>query len=205
MSQPTPQTTPHPHATAGRAPAPADAGARVSLLRMSVGSEVLALPIDEVHEILQLTRMTPLPRTPAFVRGVMNLRGAVVPVIDLAARLGQPATQLGRRSCIVVVSCSTPHASTEAATPDAPDGDAVDDAGSDAPLTVGLLVDAVFEVFDRSSHEIEPPPALGTRVATDYLRGITRAAGSLVGVLALARVLAVRELTAAIATYRPMH
>jgi purine-binding chemotaxis protein CheW len=181
----------------------ADAGPSVSLLRMSVGSEVLSLPIDEVHEILQVTRMTPLPRTPAFVRGVMNLRGAVVPVIDLAARLGQPATVLGRRSCIVVVSCGSSHEATD--TEGGEDADGSTEAPGDAPLTVGLLVDAVFEVFDRGSHEIEPAPALGTRVATDYLRGITRAAGALVGVLSLARVLAARELTEAIAAYRPAH
>jgi purine-binding chemotaxis protein CheW len=162
-----------------------------SLLRMAVGREVLAVPIEDVREILQVGRLTPLPRTPAFVRGVMNLRGAVVPVIDLAARLGHPATELGRRSCIVVV---------ERAQDGSPDDD---DEATLGTLVVGLLVDAVFEVFDRNESEIEPPPALGTRIAPGFLRGITRAAGTLVGVLALQEVLAARELSAAIAAHQP--
>ncbi len=163
-----------------------------SLLRMAVGTEVLAVSIEDVREILQVGRLTPLPRTPAFVRGVMNLRGAVVPVIDLAARLGRSATELGRRSCIVVVE------STQAT-----DADGDGDAAETTTLVVGLLVDAVFEVLDRNASEIEPAPALGTRVAPEFLHGITRAGGSLVGVLALPQVLAARELAAAIAAYQP--
>src|SRR3990167_6400143 len=71
-----------------------------SLLRMAVGDEAMAVSIDDVREILEVGRLTALPRTPDFVRGVMNLRGAVVPVVDLAARLGQPPITLGRRGCV---------------------------------------------------------------------------------------------------------
>ena len=71
--------------TAGDPPAPC------SLLRMAVGDEMVAVGIEDVREILQMTRLTPLPRTPDFVRGVMNLRGAVVPVVDLAAPAGPRA------------------------------------------------------------------------------------------------------------------
>jgi purine-binding chemotaxis protein CheW len=126
----------------------------------------------------------------------MNLRGAVVPVIDLAARLGGDATEIGRRSCIVVVECN-PAAGAQAESGDA------DDSDDCAPLVVGLLVDAVFEVFDRASTEIEATPVMGTGVAPEFLRGITRAGGELIGVLALSRVLAPRELAAAIAAYQP--
>jgi purine-binding chemotaxis protein CheW len=163
---------------------------------MAVGCEMLAVPIEEVREILKVTRLTPLPRTPLFVRGVMNLRGAVVPVIDLAARLGGHATEIGRRSCIVVVECSL------AASAEAEVGDP-DDSDDCAALIVGLLVDAVFEVFDRASAEIEAAPVMGTGVAPEFLRGITRARGELIGVLALNQVLAPRELAAAIAAYQP--
>jgi purine-binding chemotaxis protein CheW len=159
-----------------------------SMLRMAVGAELLAVPIEHVREILQVSRMTPLPRTPSFVRGVMNLRGSVVPVIDLAARLGGPSTELGRRTCIVVVETS--------ATPTEDDPNA-------RPLVMGLLVDAVFEVFDRSGHEIEPAPALGTAIAPQFLHGMTRAAGSLIGVLALGQVLSARELAQCIAQHQP--
>jgi purine-binding chemotaxis protein CheW len=93
-------------ATTASAPSTSDMASRaslLSLLRMAVGDEDLAVPIDDVREILEVGRLTTLPRTPSFVRGVMNLRGAVVPVIDLAARVGQNAITIGRRSCVVVV------------------------------------------------------------------------------------------------------
>ena len=172
---------------ASPARAVAEEGTR-SLLRMAVGEEPLAVPIAQVREILQVLRMTPLPRTPAFVRGVMNLRGSVVPVIDLAARLGLASTVIGRRSCIVVVQTT-----------------AESDDEDEAPTSVsmGLLVDAVFEVFDRSSHEIEPAPAIGTHIPPQHLLGMTRAGGRLIGVLALERVLASPDLAAAIAGFQP--
>jgi len=86
------RSTPHPRPTL---PATTPADLTQSLLRMAVGSESMAVPIDDVREILEVGRLTALPRTPAFVRGVMNLRGAVVPVIDLAARVGQPHVDAG--------------------------------------------------------------------------------------------------------------
>ncbi len=159
-----------------------------ALLRMSVGEQPLAVPIDRVREILQVLRMTPLPRTPAFVRGVMNLRGSVVPVIDLAARLGLPATEIGRRSCIVVVQITD---STE------------DDEAPATGTAMGLLVDAVFEVFERGSGDIEPAPLMGTDIAPEHLLGITRAGGQLIGVLALDRALSAADLVAAIAGFQP--
>jgi purine-binding chemotaxis protein CheW len=175
--------------------------ASCSLLRMAVGDEVVAVGIEDVREILQITRLTPLPRTPDFVRGVMNLRGAVVPVVDLAARLGRPATVIGRRACIVVVECQT-YSDDDT---DEDDGDGEAEAGhhSAHTLVMGLLVDAVFEVFDRNVDEIETAPALGTRISPSYLRGMTRAGGELIGVLALSRLLAPRELTAGIANFQP--
>ncbi|MFN0186942.1 MAG: chemotaxis protein CheW [Aquabacterium sp.] len=182
----TPQSTPT-AATAG-ADAPT---ALLQCLRMAVGSEILSVPIEAVREILEYGRLTPLPRTPAFVRGVMNLRGAVVPVIDLAARLGGPATQIGRRTCIVVVETSGPAASDEiAASNDAID----DDAQSAEILVVGLLVDGVYEVFDAAAGRVEPVPPLGTRVPAPYLAGMVRAHGQVIGLLALDRALAAREL-----------
>lgn len=161
----------------------------VSLLRMAVGTEVLAVPIEDVREILQVAKLTPLPRTPGFVRGVMNLRGSVVPVIDLSVRLGYQPTELGRRSCIVVVEYT-----------------AMADEGSSetgAIGALGLLVDAVFEVFDRASHEIEPPPSMGTAIAPGFLRGVTRAGGQLISVLALHQVLSAGDLASAIAAWQP--
>ena len=180
QAQTLPAAAPAPHRAA------ADDGPS-SLLRMAVGEEPLAVPIDQVREILQVLRMTPLPRTPSFVRGVMNLRGSVVPVIDQAARLGLPATVIGRRSCIVVVQTVEEHT----------------DDGSTSVGSMGLLVDAVFEVFDRSAGEIEPAPVIGTLIPPQHLLGMTRASGRLIGVLALDRVLAAPDLAAAIAGFQP--
>lgn len=166
------------------------------LLRMAVGGEDLAVPIDDVREILEVGRLTALPRTPDFVRGVMNLRGAVVPVIDLAARVGQPAITIGRRSCVVVVEAAPP--------PEADEADGGDHGGPEpTTLVVGLLVDAVYEVFDAPASGIEPAPALGTRIDSSFLRGMTRARGEVIGVLALDRVLAQHELSALIAQHLP--
>ena len=187
-----PHLSAHPQATAGL-----QASLPSSLLRMAVGGVAMAVPIDDVREILEVGRLTPLPRTPDFVRGVMNLRGAVVPVIDLAARVGMAAISIGRRSCLVVVE----------AEPLVIEGDlAAGEAAGDAlhgALVVGLMVDAVYEVFDVMADGIEPPPALGTRIAADFLLGMTRAHGDLIGVLALDRVLAQQELSALIASHKP--
>jgi purine-binding chemotaxis protein CheW len=174
-----------------------------SLLRMAVGDEVVAVGIEDVREILQMTRMTPLPRTPDFVRGVMNLRGAVVPVIDLAARLGRANTVIGRRSCIVVVDCHADAFETEGQAEHDEHGEHGEHAHPVQSWVMGLLVDAVFEVFDRQADEIEAAPSLGTRIAPEYLRGMTRADGELVGVLALSRLLSARELAARIANFQP--
>jgi hypothetical protein len=80
-------------------------------LRFALADGAYAVPIDAVREILELAPITPLPQMPPFVRGVMNLRGAVVPVIDLAARYGLPVASVGRRSCIVVVDVPSPEPS----------------------------------------------------------------------------------------------
>ncbi len=178
-------------------------GQSCSLLRMAVADEVVAIGIEDVREILQMTRLTPLPRTPDFVRGVMNLRGAVVPVVDLAARLGHPPSTIGRRSCIVVVECRDAAESTGDADADGEGADEEGTAAPTAPFVLGLLVDAVFEVFDRRDTEIEAAPAIGTRIAPAYLRGMTRAGGQLIGVLALSRLLSARELTGLIAQFQP--
>lgn len=188
----TPQTSPP--AKAASHPDPAalrEAGRGSALLRMAVGDEAVAVAIDDVREILEVGRLTALPRTPDFVRGVMNLRGAVVPVIDLVARLGHAPAQIGRRSCVVVVETGGDRAA---------DAEAADDA-DDSPaesLVVGLLVDAVYEVFDAPAGEHEPVPPLGTSIDASFLQGMSRVRNEVIGVLALDRVLAQDELTALI-------
>ncbi len=164
-------------------PSPADAGSGVhqQWLRLSVADHVCAVPIERVKEILQVGRLTTMPRTPAVVRGVMNLRGAVVPVVDLGERLADRPVVLGRRSCIVVVEL----------------------AGSEdyGAATMGLLVDAVYEVADIAPDAVSAVPPLGTPVPADFLRGILQLDRQPVHLLEIDRVLAQPELAELIASH----
>ncbi len=139
------------------------------VLCLAVGRETYGIGIDMVREILEVGRLTPLPLTPPFVRGVMNLRGAVVPVIDLMARFGEPPAEVGRRSAIVIVE--TCHHDQE------------------GTLVVGALVDGVSEVLDVLTQDIEPVPPLGTRIPREFIQGMAKAKGSLLSVLDMDRVL----------------
>jgi len=150
-------------------------------LRFALGDGVYAVPIDAVREILELSPATALPMMPAFVRGVMNLRGAVVPVIDLAARFGLPPIETGRRTCIVVVEV-----------------EALDDDGT-APQVLGLMVDAVHEVLESDADSLEEAPTLGTRIAPHFISGIARSRGAMVTVLDLPRALEGDELARIVA------
>lgn len=179
-------------ATTPVASAPVAAPQPRSLLRLQSGGQVLAVPIEAVREILEVGRLTPLPRTPSFVRGVMNLRGAVVPVVDLSARLEHEVSPIERRTCIVVVEVAV----------DA-DAESADEDHYGHTLVVGLLVDAVYEVFDTDDRQIEPVPMLGTRVRADFLAGMTRARGQVIGVLNLPRVLSAVDLASLIASHQP--
>lgn len=116
-------------------------------LTFLLGEEAFALDIRSVREIIQHGQMTPVPLMPNFVRGVINLRGAVVPVIDLHARFGRPAAEIGKKTCIVIFDSIR-------------DGERVE---------LGLLVDAVSEVIDIAASEIEPPPNFGGSVRRDFI------------------------------------
>ena len=135
----------------------ADEGA-AQYLTFTLGEEVFAMDIRTVREIIQYGPMTPVPLMPAFVRGVINLRGAVVPVIDLKARFGQPAAVVGKKSCIVIFDALR-------------DGERVE---------LGLLVDAVSEVIEIPPSQIEPPPSFGTAVRRDFIRGMGKVANRFV-------------------------
>ncbi len=117
-----------------------------------LGDEAFALDIRSVREIIQHGPMTTVPLMPAFVRGVINLRGAVVPVIDLNARFGREPAQVGKKTCVVIFDALRDGERTE----------------------LGLMVDAVSEVVDLAGDAIEPPPNFGTSVRRDFIRGLGR-------------------------------
>jgi len=176
--------------TADLASTDAAAPQMLQYLRFTSGGQHCAVRIDVVREILEVAQMTPLPLVPEFVRGVMNLRGAVVPVFDLGARLGLPPIQIARRSCIVVVDVQTHEDETEE---------------SSVEQTLGLLVDAVHEVFDCAPHELEPVPRLGTRVAPVFLRAMVRSRGQATPELDLSTTLDLRALNQLIDAHLDRH
>ncbi len=154
------------------APASVAAEAAAQYLTFSLGEEVFAMDIRTVREIIQYGSTTPVPLMPDFVRGVMNLRGAVVPVIDLAARFRQAATEPTRRTCIVIFEVYA----------------------DDGRHTLGVMVDAVHEVLEIDGQLVDPPPSFGTRVAPEFIRGMARLDKRIVILLDLDRVLSVAEL-----------
>jgi purine-binding chemotaxis protein CheW len=133
---------------------------------------MFAVGILNVKEIIEYGNLTEIPMMPAFIRGVINLRGSVVPVIDLSARFGGRPTELGRRTCIVIVEVQD------------------DEARHD----IGIMVDAVSEVLDIPGSEIEPPPSFGARIRADFIFGMGKVAGKFVIILNIDRVLSVEEI-----------
>jgi len=165
-----------------------DAAAR-QYLTFAVASESFAAGIQAIREILEVPPLTIVPRVPGFVRGVINLRGAVVPVIDLAARFELGVTELARRTCVVVVEAAGAAEAGE------------DGRAGAARQVLGVLVDAVHEVQDIGEHDIEPTPSLGTRIDPEFLSGMARVGGRLLGVLDLGRVLQQQELARLVARH----
>jgi purine-binding chemotaxis protein CheW len=152
---------------------PAASGTRpLQYLTFWLGNEVFGMDIRTVREIIQAGPMTALPLMPAFVRGVINLRGAVVPVVDLNARFGRPASTLGKKSCVVVFDALR-------------QGERVE---------LGLLVDAVSEVIKIAPGEIEGPPDFGSAVRRDFIQGIGKVGQRFVVLLEPDRALDVREM-----------
>ena len=123
-------------------------------LTFLLGEDVFAMDICTVREIIQVGPMTTVPLMPGFVRGVINLRGAVVPVIDLQVRFGRAAATLSKKSCIVIFDAQR-------------DGERVE---------LGLLVDSVSAVVDIPAAQIEPPPNFGTAVRRDFILGVGKLA-----------------------------
>jgi purine-binding chemotaxis protein CheW len=144
----------------------------VQCLTFTLASETYALEVGHVREVLEMSTITPLPRTPEYMRGVINVRGSVVPVVDLRLKLGMAKTEKSINTCIVVLD--------------------VPRAGE--TVTVGALVDSVQEVVEFDSAKIEPPPKLGMAVQTRFLKGIGKRDERFVIVLEIAEIFAQEEL-----------
>jgi purine-binding chemotaxis protein CheW len=141
-------------------------------LTFMLGGEMFAIGILSVKEIIQYGSITAVPMMPDCIRGVINLRGAVVPVIDLARRFWHRSTEVARRTCIVIVEVE----------------------GEDGRQDIGVVVDAVSEVLEIRADQIEPTPAFGTRIRTDFIRGMGKINGRFVVIFDVVKVLSLDEL-----------
>jgi purine-binding chemotaxis protein CheW len=144
-------------------------------LTLSLKGEKYAIPVGRVLEVLEYTKITRVPRAAAYMKGLIDLRGRGVPVLDLALRFGLQETQVTKDTAIVVVET----------------------AGEGDVLTVGLLTDAVHEVVEISSDRIEPAPRFGTGPAENFLKGVGRRDEGFVLLLDIDRLFETDEVLAA--------
>ncbi|AKF53198.1 MULTISPECIES: chemotaxis protein CheW [Pseudomonas] len=143
-------------------------------LTFMLGGEMFAIGILGIKEIIEYGSLTVVPMMPAFVRGVINLRGAVVPVVDLSARFGRQNSAITRRSCVIIIEANSE------------DGQ---------PQDIGLLVDNVSAVLEIPASQIEPPPNFGARIRADFISGMAKVDGKFVIVLEVDRVLSIDEMS----------
>ena len=151
-----------------------EAGEAGQYLTFVLGAETFAIGIMAIKEIIEYASLTEVPMMPAYVRGVINLRGAVVPVLDLPVRFGKAASAVTKRTCIVIIEVML---------------------GSERH-TLGLVVDAVNAVLDIPSSDIEPPPAFGASIRTEFIRGMVKVNSKFVILLDVDHALAADELQA---------
>ncbi len=141
-------------------------------LTFRIGKEYFGIPLEQAREILEYSGVTQVPLMPRFLSGVINLRGEMVPVIDLAVRLGRTPIEIKRRTCIIVVE--------------------VFSDGQDHVL--GLLADGVSEVVEIPRANIEKPPSFGSNIRSEFIHGIAKREGQFVVLLDVFNVLSVSEL-----------
>lgn len=141
-------------------------------LTFRIGKEFFGIELEQTREILEYTGVTEVPLMPKFLSGVINLRGEMVPVIDLAVRLGRDPIKVQRRTCIIVVEI---HAQEQ-------------------DYVLGLLADGVSEVVEIPQQEIEKAPSFGANIRADFIQGIAKRENQFVVLLDAANALSVNEL-----------
>ena len=141
-------------------------------LTFRLEEEVFALDISQVREVLDFTAITKVPRTPEFMRGVINLRGSVVPVVDMRLKFGMSRTEQTLNTCIIIVEINI-------------EGDR---------LILGALADSVQEVIELGPGQIEPAPRIGTRLDTDFIKGMGKRDDEFIIILDIDRIFSMDEL-----------
>ena len=137
-------------------------------LTVVLENEAYGIGVLKVREIIRMQKITPVPQMPAFVKGVINLRGRVIPIVDMRVKFGLKA-EFAERTCIVVVQVRLPN---------------------DATVQMGLIVDSVEEVVTLNANEIEPTPEFGTKINTEYIMGMAKVKGAVKTLLDIDRVVA---------------
>lgn len=142
-------------------------------LTFILGGETYGVSILVIKEILEYNEPTTVPMMPDFIRGVINLRGSVVPVVDLSLRLGKESTAVEKRTCVVIIEINH----------------------DDERMEIGVVVDAVNEVLDIAPENIESAPSFGAKIRTDFIRGMGKIDDKFVVLLNIDHVLSVEELS----------
>ena len=142
-------------------------------LSFHVGAEEFAIRVLAVREIMGVQDITAVPQTPVYVKGIINLRGKVVPVVDLRLKFGMPSIEYTQRTCIVVVEV----------------------AGESSRMLMGIVVDSVSEVLNVSPSDVESTPDFGEGVTIPYILGIAKSKGKVTILLDIEKVLNTTELT----------
>ncbi len=141
-------------------------------LTFKLENEIFATDVAKVREVLDLTTITSIPRTPPFMRGVINLRGSVVPVVDLRLCFDMSKTESTRNTCIVVVEVLLDNEST----------------------IIGALADSVEEVIDLEPEQIQPAPRIGTQIRTEFINGMGKRDAQFIMILDIDKVFSAEEL-----------
>jgi purine-binding chemotaxis protein CheW len=142
-------------------------------LTFTLAEEDYGVGILKIKEIIGMMQITPVPQTPEYVKGVINLRGKVIPVVDLRLRFGVEAMDYTDRTCIIVAEM----------------------AGQVGTVQIGIVVDSVSEVLNIKGEEIEDTPTFGTKLNTDYILGMAKMEGDVKILLDIDRVLSGQEMT----------
>jgi len=142
-------------------------------LTFQLGNEVFGIDVFNVREILEFTSVTKVPKTPDFMRGVINLRGSVVPVLDMRLKFGLTETEKTIDTCIIVVEVGF---------------------GSEN-IIIGALVDSVQEVFELDPNSIEPAPRIGSQLRTEFIRGMGKKDDRFIIILDMERLFSPEEIT----------
>jgi purine-binding chemotaxis protein CheW len=140
-------------------------------LAFMLGGEVFAIDIRFIHEVIQFDALTEVPLMPDFIRGVIHLRGCMVPVIDLAIRFGKPSTEVSKRSCIVILELKE----------------------KDIPLVPGIMVDHVSEVIELAESDIGPAPSFNSDPRAEFIQGVGRIGDRFVILLDVQHILSLEE------------